>query len=102
MFSALQSAPDEKHEHWMREALRAAYEARDRDEVPIGTCVVVADELLAVSGNRTRADCDPTAHAEIVALREAARKVGNYRLIEAVVYSTIEPCAICVRAMMQG
>ncbi|PYS56421.1 MAG: tRNA-specific adenosine deaminase, partial [Acidobacteria bacterium] len=76
MFSALQSAPDEKHEHWMREALRAAYEARDRDEVPIGTCVVVADELLAVAGNRTRTDCDPTAHAEIVALREAARKIG--------------------------
>ncbi len=74
MFSALQSAPDERREHWMREALRAAYEARDRDEVPVGTCVVVAGELLAVAGNRTRTDCDPTAHAEIVALREAARK----------------------------
>src|SRR5438132_4488652 len=102
MFSALQSAPDEKHEHWMREALRAAYEARDRDEVPIGTCVVVADELLAVAGNRTRTDCDPTAHAEIVALREAARKIGNYRLTEAVVYSTIEPCAMCIGVMIQA
>src|SRR5437588_13052416 len=102
MFSALQSAPDEKHEHWMREALRAAYEARDRDEVPIGTCVVAADELLAVAGNRTRTDCDPTAHAEIVALREAARKVGNYRLPDAVVYSTIEPCAMCAGALIQA
>ena len=102
MSSALQSAPDERHEHWMREALRAAHEARDRDEVPIGTCVVVADELLAVAGNRTRTDGDPTAHAEIVALREAARKLGNYRLTEAVVYSTIEPCAMCAGALIQA
>ena len=102
MFSALQSAPDERREHWMREALRAAYEARDRDEVPVGTCVVVAGELLAVAGNRTRTDCDPTAHAEIVALREAARKFGNYRLTEAVVYSTIEPCAMCAGALIQA
>src|SRR5438105_11740375 len=102
MFSALQSAPDEKHEHWMREALRAAYEARDRDEVPIGTCVVAADELIAVAGNRTRTDCDPTAHAEIVALRDAARKIGNYRLIDATVYSTIEPCAMCAGALIQA
>ena len=102
MFSALQSAPDERREHWMREALGAAYEARDRDEVPVGTCVVVAGELLAVAGNRTRTDCDPTAHAEIVALREAARKFGNYRLTEAVVYSTIEPCAMCAGALIQA
>src|SRR5438105_10116871 len=102
MFSALQSAPDERHEHWMREALRAAFEARDRGEVPIGTCVVVYGELLAVAGNRTRTDGDPTAHAEIVALREAARKFGNYRLTEAVVYSTIEPCAMCAGALIQA
>src|SRR2546422_4633702 len=102
MFSALQSASDERHERWMRGALRAAYEARDRDEVPIGTCVVVDGELLAVAGNRTRTDCDPTAHAEIVALREAARKFGNYRLTSAVVYSTIEPCAMCAGALIQA
>src|SRR5205807_1353077 len=102
MFSALQSAPDERREHWMREALRAAYEARDRDEVPVGTCVVVGGHLLAVAGNRTRTDCDPTAHAEIVALREAAREFGNYRLADAVVYSTIEPCAMCAGALIQA
>src|SRR5436305_3444900 len=102
MFSALQSAPDERREHWMREALRAAYEARDRDEVPVGTCVVVAGELLAVAGNRTRTDCDPTAHAEIIALREAAREFGNHRLTSAVVYSTIEPCAMCAGALIQA
>src|SRR5213592_1654071 len=102
MFSALQRAPDERREYWMREALRAAYEARDRDEVPIGTCVVVVDELLAVSGNRTRTDCDPTAHAEIIALREAAKRIGNYRLSGATVYSTIEPCAMCAGALIQA
>src|ERR1051326_9551349 len=94
MFPGLQSALDEPHERWMRVALEAAYEAQSRDEVPIGTCIVFANELLAVAGNRTRTDCDPTAHAEIVALREAASKLRNYRLPDAVVYSTIQPCAM--------
>ena len=102
MFSAAENARGETHEHWMREALHAAYEARERKEVPIGTCVVVGDDLLAVAGNRTRTDCDPTAHAEIVALREAARKFGNYRLADAIVYSTIEPCAMCAGALIQA
>jgi tRNA(adenine34) deaminase len=87
---------------WMRQALAAAHEAQQRDEVPIGTCIVSGVELLAVAGNRTRTDGDPTAHAEIVALREAARKVGNYRLGGAVVYSTIEPCAMCAGALIQA
>src|SRR5437660_8742710 len=102
MFSVSQSAQAADHERWMRESLRAAREAQTRDEVPIGTCVVVGEKLLAVAGNRTRTDCDPTAHAEIVALREAARKFGNYRLTEAVVYSTIEPCAMCAGALIQA
>ena len=102
MFSVSQSARAEDHERWMRESLRAAREAQKRDEVPIGTCVVVGERLLAVAGNRTRTDCDPTAHAEMVALREAARKSGNYRLPEAVVYSTIEPCAMCAGALIQA
>jgi tRNA(adenine34) deaminase len=102
MFSVSESAREEEHERWMRESLRAAREAHARDEVPIGTCVVVGDKLVAVAGNRTRTDCDPTAHAEIVALREAARKAGNYRLAEAVVYSTIEPCAMCAGALIQA
>ena len=101
------SSPAEKvavaaHERWMRVALRAAHEAQARDEVPIGTCVVVGDELLAVAGNRTRTDCDPTAHAEIIALREASQKLGNYRLADAIVYSTIEPCAMCAGALIQA
>jgi len=87
---------------WMREALRAAHEANERGEVPVGTCIVSGDQILAIAGNRTRTDQDPTAHAEIIALRAAARKLGNYRLTEAVVYSTIEPCAMCAGALIQA
>lgn len=88
----------------MREALRAAERAAaEHDEVPIGACVVATDgTLLAVAGNRTRTDCDPTAHAEIVALRAAAQRAGNYRLTGATVYSTIEPCAMCAGALVQA
>ena len=89
--------------HWMRQALAAAREAGERGEVPIGACVVMDDgRILAIAGNRTRTDCDPTAHAEIVALREAARRFGNYRLTNAAVYSTIEPCAMCAGALVQA
>jgi tRNA(adenine34) deaminase len=102
MLSVSQSAPEADHERWMRESIRAAREARTRDEVPIGACVVANGQLLSVAGNRTRTDCDPTAHAEIAALREAARKCGNYRLADAVVYSTIEPCAMCAGALIQA
>ena len=88
--------------HWMRRAILAGSEARELGEVPIGTCIVVGETVLAVGGNRTRTDGDPTAHAEMVALREAAAKVGNYRLLEAVVYSTIEPCVMCAGALIQA
>jgi tRNA(adenine34) deaminase len=88
---------------WMREALRMAAEAEALGEVPIGAVVVAGDgQLLALAGNRTRIDCDPTAHAEIVALREAARVAGNYRLTNAVMYATIEPCAMCAGALVQA
>ncbi|HEY0319579.1 MAG TPA: tRNA adenosine(34) deaminase TadA [Pyrinomonadaceae bacterium] len=89
-------------ERWMLEALRAALEAEARGEVPIGAIVVAGDRILAVAGNRTRTDCDPTAHAEIIALREAAQRVGNYRLTDATIYSTIEPCAMCAGALIQA
>ena len=100
--TAVQSAPFQDHERWMGEALRAAREAQTRDEVPIGSCIVAAGEMIAWAGNRTRTDCDPTAHAEIVALREAATKIGNYRLANVSVYSTIEPCAMCAGALIQA
>lgn len=89
---------------WMRVALDAARRAAlEHNEVPIGAVVVSADDtLLAVAGNRTRTDCDPTAHAEVLALRAAAHRVGNYRLTGAVVYTTIEPCAMCAGALVQA
>jgi len=96
------AAESESDAHWMRQALAAAHEARARDEVPVGTCIIVGGTVLAVAGNRTRTDGDPTAHAEIVALRQAARNAGNYRLAEAVVYSTIEPCVMCAGALIQA
>lgn len=90
-------------ERWMLEALGAAREAARIGEVPVGACVVSREgELLAVAGNRTRTDCDPTAHAEVLALRAASRRVDNYRLTGAVVYSTIEPCAMCAGALVQA
>lgn len=97
-------AEEDADSRWMRVALQAAREAgTEHDEVPIGACIVGAEgQLLAVAGNRTRTDCDPTAHAEINALRAAARKVDNYRLTGAVVYSTIEPCAMCAGALVQA
>lgn len=94
---------DNLDERFMREALHAAEFARELEEVPIGAVIVDAKgEVIAFAGNRTRTDCDPTAHAEIVALREAARVIGNYRLTEATLYSTIEPCAMCAGALIQA
>ena len=88
-------------EFWMRQALQAAALAREADEVPIGACLIDdKGNLLAVAGNKTRSDCDPTAHAEIIVLREAARKIGNYRLTETALYTTIEPCAMCAGALV--
>ena len=86
----------------MRQALAAAHDAGRRGEVPIGACIVTHETVVAVAGNRTRTDQDPTAHAEIVALREAAAKLGNYRLTDSVVYSTIEPCVMCAGALIQA
>ena len=92
-----------RDEDWMQEALLAAAEAEAFGEVPVGACLVSSDGvLLARAGNRTLTDCDPTAHAEIVALREAARKTGNFRISGAVMYATIEPCAMCAGALVQA
>lgn len=97
--SASQNTVDEI---WMRKALDAAHEAQARGEVPVGTCVVKGNTIIALAGNRTRTDCDPTAHAEVIALREASKKIGNYRLPDVDVYSTIEPCAMCAGALIQA
>lgn len=88
---------------WMAVAIEAAFAARENDEVPIGACIVAEDgALVSVAGNRTRTDNDPTAHAEILALRSAATAIGNYRLNGATVYSTIEPCVMCAGALVHA
>jgi len=87
---------------YMHLAITQAQSAALRGEVPVGALVVLEDRILAAAGNRTITDCDPTAHAEIVALREAARKAGNHRLIGASLYVTVEPCAMCVGALVQA
>jgi tRNA(Arg) A34 adenosine deaminase TadA len=89
-------------EEWMREALGEAREAERRGEVPVGAVLVRGGECLARGGNRTIADCDPTAHAEMVALRAGARVTGNYRLEGATLYVTLEPCAMCAGAIVQA
>src|SRR5262245_22882303 len=98
----LRAAAENRDEQWMLEAVNAAREAGNAGEVPVGACVVVADTMVAVSRNRTRTDNDPTAHAEIVALRKASQLLENYRLTDAVMYSTIEPCAMCAGALIQA
>jgi tRNA(adenine34) deaminase len=87
---------------FMQAALAEARAAIDRGEVPVGAVIVVDGAILSRAGNRTITDCDPTAHAEILALREAAKLTRNYRLLGATLYVTIEPCAMCAGAMIQA
>lgn len=87
---------------YMQLAIEQAQNAALRGEVPIGAVVVLEGRILATESNRTITDCDPTAHAEIVALRDAAKKIGNYRLNGASLYVTVEPCAMCAGALVQA
>ena len=87
---------------WMEEAIREATSAGARGEVPIGAVVVIGDRLLARAGNASVAEHDPTGHAEVRALRAAARAVNNYRLSEATLYVTVEPCVMCMGAALHA
>jgi tRNA(adenine34) deaminase len=89
-------------ELWMEEALRCAQRALEIGEVPVGAVVVRESEIVGRGWNRNIADCDPTAHAEIVALREAGATVGNHRLEDCDLFVTIEPCAMCSGAMVHA
>lgn len=93
----------EQDEDWMWRAIHMAREAEKLNEVPIGAVIVGADgRILAATSNRTIKDNDPTAHAEILALRTAATRIGNYRLTGTTIYSTIEPCAMCAGALVNA
>jgi tRNA(adenine34) deaminase len=90
------------HESLMREALEQALAARDAGEVPIGAVVALGGEIVGRGFNQPIAARDPTAHAEVVAMRDAAGRVGNYRLGGATLCVTIEPCLMCVGAMVHA
>lgn len=87
---------------YMRAALAKASEARSVEEVPVGAVVVVGDAIAGTGHNHSIRNCDPTAHAEIIALREAGTAIGNYRIADATLYVTLEPCPMCVGAMLHA
>jgi tRNA(adenine34) deaminase len=91
-----------KDEEYMRRALELAKRARDEGEVPIGALVVLREEIIGEGWNRPIAASDPTAHAEIQAMRAASASVKNYRLTGATLYVTLEPCDMCVGAMFHA
>ena len=99
---AAEPAAEVLDEHWMARALELAEEAERRGEVPVGAVVVGEDGELGSGFNQPIGTADPTAHAEIIALRAAARRSGNYRLRNATLYVTVEPCTMCAGALVHA
>jgi tRNA(adenine34) deaminase len=89
-----------RDEYFMRLALREAERAMEHDDVPIGAVIVHEGEVLATGRNQREERQDPTAHAEVLALREAAEKLGSWRVLDSVLYVTLEPCAMCAGAVV--
>jgi tRNA(adenine34) deaminase len=89
-----------RDEYFMRLALREAERAMEHDDVPIGAVIVHEGEVLATGRNEREERQDPTAHAEVLALREAAEKLGSWRVLDSVLYVTLEPCAMCAGAIV--
>ena len=90
------------HERWMRRALELAVQAGDAGEVPVGAVIVRDGEVLGEGWNHPISGCDPTLHAEVHALREAAARERNYRLTGATLYATLEPCSMCAGAIIHA
>ena len=88
--------------YWMQQALLLAQQAADMDEIPVGAVVVKDNEIIGRGFNQPISLCDPTAHAEIQALRHAANHIGNYRLNGATLYVTLEPCGMCAGAIVHS
>ncbi|HKO28806.1 MAG TPA: nucleoside deaminase, partial [Solirubrobacteraceae bacterium] len=89
-----------REEYFMRLALREASRALEHEDVPIGAVVVQAGEVIGAGHNERELRADPTAHAEMIALREAARALGSWRILDSVMYVTLEPCAMCAGAIV--
>ncbi len=99
---ALPNTEAKTDELFMEEALRSAQRALEAGEVPVGAIVVCGGKIISSGGNRNLADCDPTAHAEILALRQAGAALGNHRLEDCELFVTIEPCAMCAGALVHA
>jgi tRNA(adenine34) deaminase len=95
-------SPGTSDELWMEEALRCAQRALEAGEVPVGAVVLLDGRIVGRGWNRNLKDADPTAHAEIMALREAGATVGNHRLGDCELFATIEPCAMCAGALVHA
>lgn len=93
---------DAQDQYWMRRALALAQRAAQAGEVPVGALLVRGAELIGEGWNQPIGASDPTAHAEIVALRAAAARIGNYRLVDSTLYVTLEPCPMCAGAMIHA
>jgi tRNA(adenine34) deaminase len=89
-----------RDEYFMRLALREAEQALEHDDVPIGAVIVHDGEVIGAGHNERELRADPTAHAEMIALREAARALSNWRVLDSVMYVTLEPCAMCAGALV--
>jgi tRNA(adenine34) deaminase len=89
-------------DRWMQHALDLAHKAKVAGEVPVGAVIVLNGELIAEGWNQPIRSSDPSAHAEIISLRDAGQKLGNYRLLDAELYVTLEPCPMCVGAMLHA
>jgi tRNA(adenine34) deaminase len=94
--------PSQSDEHFMQAALRIAQQAGERGEVPVGAVLVLHGAVIAEGCNLTISSSDPTAHAEIVAIRAGAQRLGNYRLNQGELYTTLEPCPMCAGAIMHA
>ncbi|GIU07610.1 tRNA adenosine(34) deaminase TadA [Shewanella morhuae] len=94
--------PSQQDEYWMQVAMQMAEKAEDAGEVPVGAVLVKDGQQIATGYNLSISQHDPSAHAEILCLREAGRLVENYRLLDATLYITLEPCAMCAGAMVHS
>jgi len=93
---------DSNDEHWMRQAIELANKAASEDEVPVGAVIVKNNQLIGEGWNQPIQSHDPCAHAEIMAIRDAGQALNNYRLIDTTLYVSLEPCSMCVGAMIHA
>ncbi|HET6323347.1 MAG TPA: tRNA adenosine(34) deaminase TadA [Planctomycetaceae bacterium] len=94
--------PLQPHERWMQAALAEAQAAFEAGEVPIGAVIVHEDRIIAAAGNQRESLNDPTAHAEMIAITQAAQTLGSWRLLDCTLYVTLEPCPMCAGAIVQA